>query len=97
MTESCVRCGKHSLAENAAMSVNQRERRIVAYGADVAKVIGNAFEFGHDAAQDSGAPRSLNAERRFDGVREREAECDRRIPRYPRHDACGLGEGGAGQ
>src|SRR5579871_1590803 len=79
------------------MSVDQRKRRIVADGADIAEVIGDAFEFGHDAAQDGGARRRFNAERCLNCEREREAERDCRIARYSRYDARCLGEGCAGQ
>jgi len=52
-------------------------------------VIGNAFEFGHDAAQDGGAWRRLNPERCFDGAREREAQRTVESP-ISAHDACCL-------
>jgi len=72
------------------MSVDQRERRIVADGADVAKVIGNAFEFGHDAAQDGGAWRRLNPERWLPTARENAKLARPLSPPIPRHDACCL-------
>ena len=97
VTERPVGRRQHALAENAAMGVDQCERRVVADRADIAEMIGDAFELRHDAAQHGGARRDVDAERRLDGAREREAERDGRIPRHPRHDARRPGEVDAGQ
>ena len=43
------------------MGVDERERCVVADRADVAEMVGDALELGHDAAQDY-----LRARRRFD-------------------------------
>ena len=85
VTERPVGRRQHALAENAAMGVDQGECRIVADSADIAEMIGNAFEFRHDAAQHGGAGRGVEAERRLDGARKSKAQRDGRIPRHPRH------------
>ena len=76
MPERAVGGRQHPLAENAAMGMDQRERRVVADRADVAEMVGDALELGHDAAQDLCARRRLDLERRLDGARESKAVGD---------------------
>ena len=52
------------------MSEHESEGGVVADGANVAKVIGEAFEFGHQGAQPGRARRYRQAERRLDGAGE---------------------------
>ena len=47
VAERAVRRRQHALAEDAAMGVDERERRIVADRADVAQMIGDALKLGH--------------------------------------------------
>ena len=60
MAEHLVARGEHALAEDAAMGVDERKRCVVADRADVAEMVGDALELGHDAAD------YLRARRRFD-------------------------------
>ena len=64
MAEGAVGRRQHALAEDAAMGVDEREGGVVADRADVAEMIGDALELGHDAAQDfarGGGPRRSSA------------------------------------
>ena len=73
MAEGTVGRSQHALAENAAMGVDERERGVVADRADVAEMIGDALDLGHDATQDPGARRRLDLQGLLDGAREGEA------------------------
>ena len=55
------------------MGVDDRERGVVADRADVAEMIGDALELGHDAAQDLGARRRIDLQRLLDRAGEGEA------------------------
>ena len=48
--ETALRRPQHELAQNAAMRVHERERGVVANRADVAEVIGETLELGHQRA-----------------------------------------------
>ena len=61
------------------MGVHQRERRVVADRADVAEMIGEPLELGHQRAQPDRARRHLDAERRLDRAREGEGIGDRAV------------------
>ena len=58
------------------MRVHDRERRIVADGADVAEVVRQPFELSHQGSQISRARRSLEIERPFDRVGESDSVGD---------------------
>src|SRR5262245_30187882 len=66
MAEAGLRRAQGALAQHAAFDVEEREGRVVADGADIAEMIGHAFEFGHDRAQEYCARRNLDLKRRFD-------------------------------
>ncbi len=51
MTEGGVCRAQNALAQHAAMGMHQREGGIVADGAEIAEVIGNPLQLGHQAAQ----------------------------------------------
>ena len=51
MAEAGVRGAQHALAQDAAMRVHQRERGVVADRADIAEMIGEPLELGHQRAQ----------------------------------------------
>jgi hypothetical protein len=87
VAERPVRRRQYPLAENSAMGMDQRKGRVIADRADIAEMIGDAFELRHDAAQCRGARRRLDAQRRLHGKRKRKAERDGRVPRRPRGDA----------
>jgi len=86
---------QHALAQNAAMRVIERERRVITDRADVAEMIGDALELGHHAAQHCGTRRHRNVERGLDRAREGEAVGDGRIPGDSREEATRAFEIGA--
>ena len=51
---------QHVLAQDAAMGMHERKRRVVADGADIAEMIGQPFELRHQR------PQIARARRRFD-------------------------------
>ena len=65
-------CGRAQdmLAQHRAMGVHEREGGVVADRADVAEMIGEAFEFGHQRAQPHRARRHLDTQGGLDGARE---------------------------
>ena len=71
MAESGLGRAQGALAQDAGVGVHQREGRVVADRADVAEMIGDPLELGHDPAQHVGARRRLDAERRLDRARRR--------------------------
>ena len=79
------------------MGMDQRKGRIVADRADVAEMIGKAFELRHHAAQDGRPRRRRDAERCLDRQRKRKAERDGRIARCARDDVAGLRHLGAAE
>jgi hypothetical protein len=76
------------------MGVHQRKGGVVANGADVAEMIGEALELGHQAAKPMCAGRRLDPERGLDGAREGDAVGDRGVAAHSRSqdgralDAC---------
>ena len=72
MPEAGVRDAQHVLAQDAAVCVDQREGGVVADGADVAQVIGDALQLRHQRAQPHRTHRGLAALRRLHRAREGE-------------------------
>ena len=70
MTERGVGSAQHAFAQDAAMSMHEGERGIIADRADIAEMVGEALQLGHQCPQIAGAWRWLNLERRFDRMRE---------------------------
>ena len=64
------------------MGVDEREGGIVADGADVAEVVGEAFQLAHQRAQIDGARRRLEAKRRFHGAGEGDGVGHRAVARH---------------
>ena len=62
VAEAGVGGAQHALAQDAAMRMDQREGGVVADGADVAEVVGEPLQLGHEGAQPDGARRRLDAE-----------------------------------
>ena len=60
VAEGGVGGAQHALAQHAAMGVHQREGGIVADRADVAEMVGEPLEFGHQRAQPDGARRHVD-------------------------------------
>src|SRR5262245_9307806 len=81
MAEAGLRRSQGAFAQHAAFDVEEREGRVVADGADIAEMIGHAFEFGHDRAQEYCARRNLDLKRRFDRMREGERVSDGAVAR----------------
>ena len=61
------------------MRMHERERGIVADGADIAEMVGQPFELRHQRAQTMRARRRLDTERRLDGMSERDGVGDRAV------------------
>ena len=76
VAEAGVGDAQHVLAQDAAVGVHEREGGVVADGADVAEVVGEALQLGHQRAQPDRARRRLDAERRLDGAGEGEGVGD---------------------
>ena len=70
MAEAGVGRAQHALAQDAALRMHEGERGVVADRADVAEMIGEPLELGHQRAQIARARRRFDVERRLDGVGE---------------------------
>src|SRR5260221_2009353 len=90
MAEAMPRRAQHPLAQDAAMGLHEGEGGVVADGADIAEVIGDALELRHHRAQPDGAAWYGEIERGLDGAREGERMGDRAVARDPRGEACRL-------
>ena len=66
MAEGSIARAQHPLAQHAAMGMHEREGGVVADGADIAEMIGETLQFGHQRPQPDRARRNLDAERGFD-------------------------------
>jgi hypothetical protein len=51
VAETGLRCPQHQLAQNSAMGVHEHERGVVADRTDVAQMVCETFELGHQPAQ----------------------------------------------
>ena len=81
---------KHALAQDAGLRMHEREGSIVADGADVAEMIGQPFQLGHQRAQIDRARRRLHLQCGFDGLGEGEGISDRAVARGARGELGGL-------
>ena len=72
MAEGGAGEAEHRLAEHGAMSVHQGEGGVVADGADVAEMVGEALELGHQGAEIHRPRRRGDPGRRLDGTGEGE-------------------------
>ena len=79
MAEAGVRGAQHALTQNAGLRVHDRERRIVADGADVAEMIGQPFELRHQRPQIERARRRRHVQRGLGRLRESERIGDRAV------------------
>ncbi len=79
--EAGIRGTQHALAQNAGMGVHQREGGIVADRADVAQVVGDPLELGHQRTQPDRARRRLDRQGRLGRPRERVGVGDRAVAR----------------
>jgi len=69
---------------------------VVADGADIAEVIGEALELRHQSAQPNCARRNFNPERDFNGTGEGKAIGGRTVAGCPPSEACGCIDGCSG-
>ena len=72
MAKAGVGGAQDAFAQDAAMRMHERERGVVADRADIAEVIGQSLELGHQCAQILRAGRNGDVQRRFHGVGESE-------------------------
>src|SRR6185312_12855284 len=79
VAEGEVGDAQHLLAQGAAVRVHQAEGRVVADCADVANVVGEPLEFGHQRPQPLGARRRLDIQRRFERAGEGDRVGHRRV------------------
>ncbi len=79
MAERRLGRAQHALAQDAAMGVHQRERGVVADRADVAEMVGEPLQFGHQRAQPHRATGNRDAERGLRGAREGDLIGDRAV------------------
>ena len=82
VAEAPVGGPQHALAQDAAMGVEQREGGVVADRADVAEVVGEALQLGHQGAQPDGARWGLDAERGLHGACEGQRVGHRAVARH---------------
>ncbi|MCY1230220.1 hypothetical protein D9M72_426260 [compost metagenome] len=66
MTEGDVGGAQHTLAQHATMRMHEGEGGVVADRADVAEMVGEPFELGHERAQPDGARRDVELSRSLD-------------------------------
>ena len=94
--EAGVGGAQHQLAQHAAMGVHQRKRGVVADRADVAEMIGDALELGHERAQPDRARRRLDPRCGFHRPGEGERIGDRAVARGAAGESRGAREIGSG-
>ncbi|GCC48124.1 hypothetical protein chiPu_0032198, partial [Chiloscyllium punctatum] len=73
--------------------MHERERRVVADRADVAEMVGQPLELGHQRAQQHRARRHRNLLRGLDGLRERQCIGNRAVAGHPAGQPRGLLDG----
>src|ERR1043165_355519 len=78
---------KDALAEDAALSVDHGKAGVIANRAYVAKVVGDAFEFRHDATKHVRPLGHFDLECGFNRARERETICNGRVAQDSRDHA----------
>ena len=78
--------GKDVLADQEAAGLDGHDARIVADSAHVVHMMRQAFEFGHDAAQENRARRHVPSKGGFGGKREGKAVGDRAVARNARRN-----------
>ncbi len=75
---------QHAFAQHTAMRMHQAEGGVVAHCADVAEMIGDALEFGHQGTLPLRVCRRHHAERGLDRSRECDRRGDRAVAGYTR-------------
>jgi hypothetical protein len=95
VAEAGLRHAQGVLAQNAAVRMHQRERRVVADGADIAEVVGDPLQLRHQRAQPRRAWRRLHAECRFCRLRKGDGIGHRAVARDAARQPCRLVEGGS--
>ena len=77
------------------MGEHQSKAGVVADGADIAEVVGEALELRHQSAQPNGARRNFDSERRFHSAGKGEAIGDRAVAGGPRRERAAAVDRGA--
>ena len=95
VAETRIGGAQHALAQHAAMGVHERERRVVADRADVAHMVREPFELGHERAQPLCARRDIAAECRLRRPRKGDRIGDRAVAGDPPGELGGAVETGA--
>ena len=80
---------QHTLTQHAAMRQHDAERRVVADRAEIAEVVGNTLQFGHQGAQPNSAWWRLDAECGFHRASEGVRVGDRAVAGSTTGKACG--------
>ena len=81
MAEAGVRGAQRVLAQDAALRMHERERRVVADGADIAEMVGKPFKLGHECAQMQRARRNLHIPCGFNRMRKGQRISDGAVAR----------------
>ena len=97
VTEAGISDAQNALAQHGAMGLHHREGRVVADRADIAQVIGEPFQFRHQAAQPVRAARRLDAESRLGGAGEGQLVGDGAVAGGPARELRGALQIGPGQ
>jgi hypothetical protein len=80
MSETEIRNAQRLLAQNAAPGVHNRERRVIADGADIPEMIRKALELGHERSQIARPRRNFDVQCGLDRMSERQRISDRAVP-----------------
>jgi hypothetical protein len=81
MAEAEICSAQGPLAQDAALGVHERERRIVAYCSDIPEMIGETFELRHQRPQIDRTGRNLDVQRRLHRMGKGKRVSDRAIAR----------------
>ncbi len=90
MTKTCIGHPQHTLAQDGAVGQHDRKGCIVADGANVAEMVGEAFKFGHQRTQPMGAGRYLHSESGLDRAGECHGIGNRAVAGHPAGELGGV-------
>src|SRR5689334_2699883 len=96
MAKADIRGTQRALTEDAGLRMHERERSVVADGADVTEMIGDAFKLRHERAQIDRPRRRLEFQRGLGRPRKSVGIRDRAIPGRAARELCRSREGKAG-
>src|SRR5260370_1323699 len=81
VAETQVGGAQHTLAQDATVGMHERKGSVVTDGTDVAEMIGQALELGHERTQPDGASRCRDLQGGFDGTGEGDGVSDGAVAR----------------